>query len=918
MAWFKSRSLVIESRFWCWGALEIGLALIVLVLLSGCGGSNGGSGGSGTEVFSEYVPAEVASSRYLYLQKGESDGVRIAKGPDRTLITDISETALGLNIDSAACDPPDHRICEQWTVTATGTAAVGGYRVGVSDIFQAQSSVTDDGFFVSVLPPEPAPAVRLSDAVSSPPGQSTIATGFDFSLAVATDGSLWAWGNHVGGQLGDSRINGKLYDPVPKRVSGIDRVVQVTTGSSFTLMLREDGLAYGMGANSQGQLGNSTQNDSSRPTQVAGLTGVEQLSAGTRHALALVNEAGTKKVYAWGSFKFGELGQAEAVATGDCSFCSDRPLLVNVSQPLQVAAGSGFSLALDEAGTVWFWGDLDGSENMASVSSRLPTPVPGLASISRIAASGRAFLALKNDGTVWVWGLSRNSDATVDGSTLGAGENPPSAIAPVQIIGLNQIVDITAGAALTRTGEVYQINSDLSLTKLELPSATPVVDITSGGGKILMQVADCTGAATLRAFGSNTSGSLGDGSFTRKNTHPALVIGLGEADSSCPHHVVFYKAGAAAAKVKVTAENMLCNDDVCWSSVANSNTAPLAVGFETADPLLQIADPVWDCANINGASSAGFELLVRDDVYCKLSITETPTPYAAYGLSLKLFGGPNAGEVSSDINDDSNNPFTCRNGAQSSTNCYANFTTGSEVLLTATATAGQEVLWDGCSSVSTSNGKPVCRVTMDNRQYVTARFLPAPAAEHTLTVILQGGPGAGEVRSNESPIPQIDCISSSGASTSCSAIYAHGTTVELSETTFNGYVFDAWSGCTPGLNAFEQEVCRLTLESDRVVVANYAPARTLTLTIAGQVNRGTSVFSSESPPILSCLSPDTAGTSCQAEFAEGADVLLDWNNFGGFALQSWSGCMPELDSNNRSVCRLTMNGNQAVTATFGP
>ena len=62
---------------------------------------------------------------------------------------------------------------------------------------------TDDGARTGLRPPNQPPVtdVRADGMVGCT--QMTIATGWDHSLAILADGSLWAWGSNDVGQLGD-------------------------------------------------------------------------------------------------------------------------------------------------------------------------------------------------------------------------------------------------------------------------------------------------------------------------------------------------------------------------------------------------------------------------------------------------------------------------------------------------------------------------------------------------------------------------------------------------------------------------------------------------------------------------------------------------------------------------------------------
>jgi len=193
---------------------------------------------------------------------------------------------------------------------------------------------------------------------------------------------------------------------------------------------------------------------------------------------------------------------------------------------------------------------------------------------------------------------------------------------------------------------------------------------------------------------------------------------------------------------------------------------------------------------------------------------------------------------------------------------------------------------------------------------------PPPSGDYTLTVTLDGGPGLSGVTTGETP-PQFECYLDYAATNTCTATYTAGSTVALYADTASGAVLDL-EGCTPGLDNLERPICSVTMDANHTVLGHRRLTHLLSLTIDGQPSQGTTVFSSGSNAIY-CVSPDTSGTTCFADIREGDEVLLSWNNIGGYALSTWSGCTPEPNATNTATnCRLTMDTDHAVTATFGP
>lgn len=118
-----------------------------------------------------------------------------------------------------------------------------------------------------------------------------VACGGNHTAAVKTDGTLWAWGYGINGQLGNnsSGLGSSKSSPVTT-VSGGTNWKQVSCGNDYTAAIKLDGTLWTWGGNGAGQLGtNNTTNYSSPVTTVAGGTNWKQVSTGYYHTGAITD-----------------------------------------------------------------------------------------------------------------------------------------------------------------------------------------------------------------------------------------------------------------------------------------------------------------------------------------------------------------------------------------------------------------------------------------------------------------------------------------------------------------------------------------------------------------------------------------------------------------------------------------------------
>ena len=140
----------------------------------------------------------------------------------------------------------------------------------------------------------------------------------------------------------------------------------------------------------------------------------------------------------WGANDFGQVQAGQAVFL-------NAPLRLNLpgTKAIAVTTGSRHSLAVDETGKVWAWGDNSSGQlglgHTRPVSSpAIVTGLPGRALL--VAAGEHHSAALLAGGSVWVWGANdrgQMASGTVDPFTVQA--------KPLQVAAIGQVNDIAAG-----------------------------------------------------------------------------------------------------------------------------------------------------------------------------------------------------------------------------------------------------------------------------------------------------------------------------------------------------------------------------------------------------------------------------------------------------------------------------------------
>jgi alpha-tubulin suppressor-like RCC1 family protein len=128
------------------------------------------------------------------------------------------------------------------------------------------------------------------------------------SLALKSDGTVWAWGTNGYGMLGDGSIIDRLLPVQVKDTAGtgyLSGIVAIAAGDDQSLALKSDGTVWAWGQNTYGQLGDGTTINMLTPVRVVGINSVASVSAGNSFSVALKYD-GT--VWTWGLNDQGQLG----------------------------------------------------------------------------------------------------------------------------------------------------------------------------------------------------------------------------------------------------------------------------------------------------------------------------------------------------------------------------------------------------------------------------------------------------------------------------------------------------------------------------------------------------------------------------------------------------------------------------------
>lgn len=378
-----------------------------------------------------------------------------------------------------------------------------------------------------------------------------VAAGANHSVALAPQGAASGvaslWGDNTWGQIGDGTTDISKMTPVALKSSTLPvttRWKTIAAGEAHTLAIRSDGTLWAWGRNDNGQLGNIPVGAGwNTPKQVGTLTTWTAVAAGDGHSVGM--RSTSPQIWTWGRNAEGQLGLAAPTAVGNITTVTNYADVATPTSPTKsvtvvnsanvlntmtystsawagIAANGKYTMAVRADGQMFSWGDNSSGQlgQTIAINTSLPTVVApigsGILPVVAMTAGRNHALAILNDHTLYAWGANEAGQLGI-GASSNTGQG-----AAVQVGTDNNWFVVAAGGQHTlaikqdQTLWAWGYNAYGQLgdgTQTDSPSPIPIGTskrwLAVAAGRYHSMAIDTDGK--LWVWGRNTEGQLGLG-----------------------------------------------------------------------------------------------------------------------------------------------------------------------------------------------------------------------------------------------------------------------------------------------------------------------------------------------------------------------------------------------------------------------
>jgi len=326
-------------------------------------------------------------------------------------------------------------------------------------------------------------------------------TSGEYCSIVLVKGVLYGWGDNSYGQSGNGKSQ---FQYLPVQITTDNDWKTVSMGGYHTLAIKTDGTLWAWGWGNDSELGlEGLGTRIEFPTRVGRDTDWAAVSTSDGHTVGLKTNG---SLWVWGNNVEAGLGVGPTVN----STCYHPYRLGGDNDWAMAVSGDSYTMAIKNDGSLWAWGVNNGNLGTPTIyqTQQVPIRIGHDNDWAKIFTGwrGKGSFGIKKDGSLWVWGVNR-------GNQLGVGRNIKSLDRPTRLGNDNDWVTIANCGMYTlgikKNGSLWQWGNQeydiASPTRINLPASWHSIAVSQNHS------IGITTSGRVFTWGGNYYGQLGVG-----------------------------------------------------------------------------------------------------------------------------------------------------------------------------------------------------------------------------------------------------------------------------------------------------------------------------------------------------------------------------------------------------------------------